>query len=120
MTDVAFPYRPDVRGRTESAGEARHIRDLIEQLLFTAPGERVNRPDFGGGLLQLIFGPADETLAAATELTVKSALQRWLSDRVDVRELSVSVRETVVTVTVSYVIRRTGQPVTETFERDGA
>ena len=112
-----MPYRPDDRGRTAAADEARHVRDLVEQLLFTAPGERVNRPDFGGGLLQLVFGPADETLAAATELTVKSSLQRWLSDRVDVRELSVSVREATVTATVSYVLRRTGQPVTETFER---
>lgn len=120
MSDVAFPYRPDERGRTATVAEARHVRDLVEQLLFTAPGERVNRPDFGGGLLQLIFGPADETLAAATELTVKSALQRWLSDRIEVRELSVSVRETVVTVTVSYLLGRTGQPVTETFERSVA
>lgn len=120
MTDVAFPYRPDERGRTAAVGEAAHVRDLIEQLLFTAPGERVNRPEFGGGLLQLVFGPADETLTAATELTVQSALQRWLGDRVDVRDLSVSVRETTVTVTVSYVIRRTGQQVTATLERSGA
>jgi uncharacterized protein len=77
----------------------------------------VNRPDFGAGLLQLVFGPADETVAAATELTVKSALQRWLSDRCEVRDLSVSVEETTVTVTVSYLVRPTGQPVTETFER---
>lgn len=117
MTDVAFPYRPDDRGRTATAGEAAHVRDLVEQLLFTAPGERVNRPEFGGGLLQLVFGPADETLAAATQLTVKSALQRWLSDRIDVRDLAVSVHETTVTVTVSYVLRRAGQQVTETFER---
>lgn len=120
MSEVAFPYRPDERGRTAAADEARHVRDLVEQLLFTAPGERVNRPDFGGGLLQLLFGPADETLATATELTVKSALQRWLSDRVDVRDLAVSVQEATVTVTVSYVVRRTGQPVTETFERSAA
>ena len=120
MNDVAFPYRPDDRGRTAGAGEAAHVRDLIEQLLFTAPGERVNRPDFGGGLLQLLFGPGDETLAAATELTVKSALQRWLGERVEVHQLAVSVREATVTVTVSYVIRRTGQPVTETFQRRAA
>lgn len=120
MTDVAFPYRPDERGRTAAADEARHVRDLVEQLLFTAPGERVNRPELGGGLLQLLFGPADETLAAATELTVKSALQQWLADRIDVRDLSVTVREATVTATVSYVLRRTGQAVTETFERSSA
>jgi uncharacterized protein len=117
MNHVAYPYRPDERGRTAAAGEARHVRDLVEQLLFTAPGERVNRPEFGGGLRQLLFGPSDETLAAATELTVKSALQQWLADRIDVGDLSVTVSESTVTATVSYVVRRTGQPVTETFER---
>ena len=53
--NVAFPYHFDSRGRTSDAGEEQHIRELIEQLLFTAPVERVNRPTFDSGLLKLVF-----------------------------------------------------------------
>ena len=55
--DLDFPYHFDGRGRTATTGRDDHIRDLIEQVLFTAPGERVMRPDFGSGLLALVFEP---------------------------------------------------------------
>ena len=61
-----------------------HIRDLIEQVLFTAPGERVNRPNFGSGLLQLVFAPNSDELAAATQFLVQGALQQWLGDLIQV------------------------------------
>ena len=79
-----FPYNLDGRGRTAATGEDDHIRDLIEQVLFTQPGERVNRPDFGSGLLQLVFAPNSEELAAALQFTVQAALQQWLGDRIEV------------------------------------
>ena len=57
-----FPFQPDHRGRSAEADDATHLRDMIEQVLFTVPGERVNRPDFGCGLLQLVFAPNSDTL----------------------------------------------------------
>jgi phage baseplate assembly protein W len=66
------------------------VRDLIDQLLFTNPGERVNRPDFGSGLLQLIFAPNSPELAAALQFTVQAALQQWLGDVIQVQALEVS------------------------------
>ena len=54
--NLDFPYHFDSHGRTAAIDYDAHIRDLIEQVLFTAPGERVNRPDFGSGLLRLVFG----------------------------------------------------------------
>jgi phage baseplate assembly protein W len=75
--DIDFPFAFDQRGRTASTGESDHVRDLIEQLLFTNPGERVNRPDFGTGLTQLIFAPNSPELAAAVQFTLQAALERW-------------------------------------------
>jgi len=68
-----FPYHVDGRGRTAETGEDDHIRDLIHQVLFTSPGERVNRPDFGCGVAQLVFQPNSDTLAAATQFLILGA-----------------------------------------------
>ena len=117
MTQVDFPFRVDHRGRTAATTEDEHVRDLIEQVLFTAPGERVNRPTFGSGLLRLVFAPSDDALAAATQMTVQAALQEWLADVTEVREARVESHDSTIEVTVGYVIRRTGQPVVSTFSR---
>jgi phage baseplate assembly protein W len=73
--NVDYPYRFDGRGRTATTTHDEHVRDMIEQLLFTTPGERVMRPDFGSGLMQLVFAPVDDELASATQLLVHGALQ---------------------------------------------
>ena len=117
--NVDYPYRIDGRGRTAIAGEDKHIRDMIEQLLFTVPGERVNRPDFGSGLLQLVFAPNSDTLAAATQLTVQAALQQWLGDLIEVRGVEVANPDATLQVTVRYADRRTAEERTEQFALGG-
>ena len=117
MTHVDFPYRVDARGRTGATSEEEHIRDLVEQVLFTAPGERVNRPTFGSGLLQLVFAPNSDALAAATQLTVQAALQEWLGDLIEVQDVTVEAVDSSLTTTVVYVIRRTQEPQAATFAR---
>ncbi len=87
--EIAYPFRIDGRGRVADATENDHIRQMIEQVLFTIPGERVNRPDFGCGLQQLIFAPNSTELAAATEFIVKGALEQWLGDVIQVEALRV-------------------------------
>ena len=114
---VDFPLRIDGRGRTASTGPEDHIRDLIEQVLFTAPGERVNRPTFGSGLLQLVFAPGEE-LAAATQFLVQGALQQWLGEVIQVEAVEVRSEESTLRVTVQYVVRRDQQRRTETFSRE--
>ena len=74
--NIDFPFHYDSRGATASAGYADHVRDMIEQLLFTNPGERVNRPDFGCGLLQLVFAPNSPELAATLQFTAQAALEQ--------------------------------------------
>jgi phage baseplate assembly protein W len=119
MIQVDFPYRFDARGRTSGTDETGHIRDLIYQVLFTNPGERVMRPDFGSGLLQLVFAPNSDLLAATTQVLVQSALQRWLGELIVVEAVGVEAVEAALRVTVQYVIRRSGGRVTETFVQGG-
>lgn len=107
--NVAFPYRFDVRGRTADADQNRHIRDLIEQVLFTAPGERVNRPDFGCGLLQLVFAPNSAELVTASQLLVQGALQQTLGDLITLNDVAVVASDSTLTVTVQYTVRTTQQ-----------
>ncbi|MEY2508033.1 MAG: uncharacterized protein QOH01_2362 [Verrucomicrobiota bacterium] len=115
--EVDYPFHFDERGRTASTGEEDHIRDLIEEVLFTNPGERVNRPTFGSGLLQLVFAPNSDALAAATQMNVQAALQQWLGDRIAVEAVEVNHIDAVLEVTVQYVIRRSQQRRTAQFQQ---
>jgi Bacteriophage baseplate protein W len=115
--DIAFPYQADAHGRTATAGADDHIRDLIEQVLFTSPGERVNRPDFGAGLLQLVFQPASEPIVAAVRMAVQGALQKWLGDRIAVEDVAVQAQESTLRVTVRYQVLKQRRPVTAVFTR---
>src|SRR5215475_1094749 len=100
--NVYFPYQFDGRGRTREASLEDYIKQLVEQVLFTSPGERVNLPDFGSGLLQLPFAPNSLEMAAATQFTVQGALQKWLSNYVKVESVVASAQEAVLTVVVKY------------------
>ncbi|MDP8993232.1 MAG: GPW/gp25 family protein [Actinomycetota bacterium] len=105
--NVDFPFRVDTRGRTAATDHEDHVRDLIEQVLFTSPGERVNRPTFGSGLMRLVFDPNRPELATATQLLVQSSLQQWLAEVVQVEDATVGVRDAEVEVTVTYRLVRT-------------
>lgn len=115
--NVDYPFHFDDRGRTATTGAEEHIRDLIEQVLFTTPGERVNRPTFGSGLLQLLFAPNSAALAAATQLTVQSSLQQWLGDLIEVEAVEVRAEDAALRVAVQYLVRRTQQSRTAQFTR---
>lgn len=117
MSDFAFPYAIDGRGRTATTSGDAHIRDLIEQLLFTTPGERVNRPEFGSGLLQLLFAPATPEMAATTQFLVQAGLQQWLGERIQVEDVSVEVEDSTVRVAVVYRVRGEEESRAAAFER---
>ena len=93
-------------------------RDLMEQVLFTTPGERVNRPTFGSGLLQLVFAPNSDVLAGVVETTVQAALQQHMADYVLVEGVNVEADDGTLFVTVRYVLRRTQQRQTAQFSRE--
>ena len=96
------------------------MRDLLEQLLFTNAGERVNRPDFGSGLQQLVFAPNSPELAAALQFTMRAAIQHWLGDVLDLQALDVTADDAMLRIAITYALRRTGETRSETLERSVA
>jgi phage baseplate assembly protein W len=116
--DIDFPYHIGGRGRTAAAvDDDSHIREMVEQLLFTSPGERVNRPNFGTGLLQLVFAPNSDALAAATQFLVQGGLQQWLGDRILIESVDVASQDSTLTVTVQYIVRTTQARQVAQFSR---
>ena len=112
---VNFPFEFDGRGRTQEATLEDYINQIVEQVLFTSPGERVNLPDFGSGLLQLPFAPNSMEMAAATQFSVQAALQKWLGSYVKVQSVVASAQDAVLTVTVTYTPLSTDVTQVQTF-----
>ena len=115
--NIDFPFHFDSRGRTATTDDNDHIRDMIEQFLFTNTGERVNRPEFGSGLLQLIFAANSPELASTLQFTVQAGLQQWLGDVIEVQALEVVSEDAKLSVDISYMVRRTQETRTTTFVR---
>lgn len=104
-------------GHTAETDDKTHIRDLIEQVLFTTPGERVNRPDFGSGLLQLVFQPNSSELATTTQFLIQGSLKQWLGDLIDVSDVEVVSNDATLQVTIAYTVLRTQQTHIAQFTR---
>lgn len=115
--NIRFPFQFDHRGRTSRSDDDEHIRQMIEQVLFTSPGERVNRPTFGSGLMQLVFQPNSEELSSTTQFLIQGALQQWLGDLVEVNSVLVKNQDSSLLVTVIYTIRRTQQSKSAEFKK---
>ena len=115
---MLFPYGMDDRGRTAEGGLEAHIHGLLEQVLFTSPGERVNRPDFGSGLQQMVFAANDDALAAAVQRLVHGALLRWVGDRIQVNGVTVTGQESRLVVEIQYLIIQQQRAVTTTFVQE--
>jgi uncharacterized protein len=113
--NIAFAYRFDGRGRTATTDDDAHLRDMIEQVLMTAAGERVNNPSFGCGVPQLVFGPASDTVAATVQFLIQSALQQWLASNILVQNLSVTPAEGSLLISITYLNRLTQEQRTASF-----
>ena len=112
-----YPFGFDPRGRSRLTGAGDHVRDLIEQVLFTAPGERVNRPEFGTPIKDLVFEGLSGTLVATTEQMVHGALIRWLDTLISVESVKVEAVESTLSVTIVYALRGQADRRTDVFER---
>lgn len=116
MSWMAFPFTPR-HGRTFTRDDDGHVRDMLELVLFTAPGERVNQPDFGCGLNRLLFAGAAPELEGALEMTVRGAVQRWLGDVLAIQTLTVSVSDSTVILDLTYRLRANGEARAARFQR---
>ena len=115
---IDYPYHFDQKGWTARVDTDGHIRDLIEQVLFTMPGERVNRPTFGSGLTELVFAPNSDELATATQFLIQGALQQWLGELIIVEDVAVSAQESTLQISVVYTVRRNQERRLAQFSRE--
>jgi len=119
-SDLRTPLSFDHGGRTELVQGDDRIRQLVELVLLTTPGERVRRPTLGTGLAQLVFEPNGDALAATLEQLAQASLQQWLGDLIDVESIVAVAEDATLTVTVVYSVLRTGERVTQTVERSAS
>jgi phage baseplate assembly protein W len=111
--DYAYPFRIDPASRQAARTDyATHVRQMIRQVLLTSPGERVDLPEFGCGLRQLLFAPHSRALDATTQIIVQRALERWLAGQIEVKKVEVlPVEETgdeaQLAILIEYVLIET-------------
>jgi phage baseplate assembly protein W len=117
LMQIDYPYHIARDGRTADTDDEDHIRDMIEQVLFTSPGERVNRPTFGCGLIQMVFGPTSPEVATATQFIVQSSLQQWLGTVIQVNAVEVESQDSTLTVKVAYSVRGSSLQRQAQFQR---
>jgi Bacteriophage baseplate protein W len=117
--EVAFPYGLDNRGRTATTSYDDHVEQMLELLLFTRPGERVNLPTFGCGLLDQVFAPNSPEIAAALNVTIAAAINLWLQGVLSVTSLNVSAEDNQLIVNIGYTVLATGSPTTLTLSVPG-
>lgn len=106
ISSIRYPLAIDAGlGRmAEETEYAEHVEQLIKQVLFTNPGERVNRPDFGCGLRRMVFAPNSDVTASLTQVTVFQALEKWLADMIEVSAVKVEALDEVLEVRIAYVL----------------
>lgn len=115
LAPIAVPLQFDGRGRTAQTPTGKHLQDLIEAVVLTAPGERVMRPTFGSGLMQMAFAPNSDQLGATVQMLVQGGLQSLLGNLIEVADVSIDQTDASMTVSVSYTVRSTGVATTATF-----
>jgi phage baseplate assembly protein W len=120
IMNVAFPYSFDATGHTATTDPLSHIGDMIEQILFTSPGERVNRPTFGSGTAQLVFAPNSDLLAGVQQQAIQAGLQQWLSDLISVQSVTVVSSDSTLQITVVYLVLQSQQQQTQQFVYGGS
>jgi hypothetical protein len=113
--NIAYPLHIASNGRTAVSDSVQHINDMIQQVLFTIPGERVNLLTFGSGLSQAVFAPNGADYAATYQALIQGALQQWLGNLIRVQSLQVTSEDATLQLTLQYVILATQQQQTEQF-----
>lgn len=110
FTSLRYPIAVDpARGRlAQEQSYAEHIEQLVMQVLLTAPGERINRPDFGCGVKRLVFAPGGDVAATLAQTAVYQALTKWLPGAIGVTEVTARAIDSTLQIRVGYVIKAQG------------
>ena len=111
FTSIKHPFAVDVgRGRlAEEENYAKHVEQMMLQVLFTAPGERINRPDFGCGVKRLVFAPNSEVSAALAQVTIFQALNKWLGTAITVNDVKALAIDSRMEIQIAYTLKAIGE-----------
>ena len=111
FTSIKHPFAVDVgRGRlAEEENYAAHVEQMMLQVLFTAPGERINRPDFGCGVKRLVFAPNSEVSAALAQVTIFQALNKWLGTAITVNDVKALAIDSRMEIQIAYTLKARGE-----------
>ena len=114
-----FPYNINSKGKSSTVNNINeYIKQLLEQLLFTNPGERVNRPSFGTGIRQLVFSPNSDEIVSITKALIQGNLQNWLSDYIIVEEVDTKSVESSLFVTIKYIVKSTSEELNVSYKKE--
>jgi len=107
FTSIRYPFAIDAGlGRlAEETDYPAHIEQLIKQVLFTAPGERINRPDFGCCIKRQVFAPNDPVTASLAQVTIFQALKRWLGNAIDIQDVKAVARDETLEIKIAYSLK---------------
>ena len=89
----------------EETNYARHIDQLVRQVLLTSPGERINRPDFGCGVRRMVFAPNSRVTASLAQANIFESLTKWLAPAIVVEDVRAEAREEVLAISIAYSLR---------------
>ena len=111
FTSIRYPFAidPGLGRLSEETDYAEHIDQLIKQVLFTAPGERVNRPDFGCGIKRQVFAPNDPVTASLAQVTIFQALKRWLGNAIDIQDVKARAIDERLEIKIAYFLKARGE-----------
>ncbi|HEY4389656.1 MAG TPA: GPW/gp25 family protein [Ktedonobacteraceae bacterium] len=116
--NIAYPLKVDQNGLFASADDEQHIAQLIEQVLFTTPGERVNLPEFGTSLSRFVFSTSNTEIISAVQLLVQGALQQWLGNLIQVQMVQITIEDSTLNINVSYIIKQTRKQMISQFKNE--
>ena len=107
FTSLHYPFAVDpARGRVEQEADyAEHVEQMIKQVLFTGPGERINRPDFGCGVRRLVFAPNGAVSAALAQVTIFQSLTKWLDSVITVSDVAAIAKDSTLEIRIAYVLK---------------
>ncbi len=108
---IHYPFAIDSESGTVAAEDHwdEYVRQLIRQVLFTSPGERVNRPDFGCGVRRMVFMPLSSATANLAKVTLVQALEKWLGAVIAVDQVEIEAKEATLDIKMAYTVRARGQ-----------
>ncbi|MBD0260132.1 MAG: GPW/gp25 family protein [Cytophagales bacterium] len=104
---IRYPFAID-KGLGTLAEEpeySAHVEQMIRQILFTSPGERINRPDFGCGLRRMVFAPNSDVSASLTQVMIVQALERWIGTLIEVIDVKATANQEKLEVKIVYLLK---------------